>query len=312
MQILRLHEGDRLELSSVVTMGNFDGVHMGHRILLEKLVCRAQQKHLVSVVVTFEPHTREVVTGEEVPRLSTAREKELLLEEYGVDYLVEISFSPHYMAMGKEQFQQQVLIGQLSMKEFVSGEDHRFGNKKAESAKSTASKVENAILSTAIKLYGENGVVAGSREIRDHLAKGEVEAAVTMLGHPYLIVAKRVRGKQIGSENGYPTLNFKSNPQSSKIIPPAGVYAAEVQYQGQKLKGCLYYGDCPTYGDRDLHFEFYSLDLITVDPDVDEECLLWLHKHVRLDRAFSSTQALVTQITKDVETIKRYFVAGSN
>ena len=313
MHIVRLHEGDSIKTPTVVTMGNFDGIHSGHQVLIEKLIRRAQQRRASSVVVTFEPHTREIVTGEKIARISTAGEKEILLKKYGVDYLVEIAFSPHYMAMGKDTFQQEVLVKQLGMIEFVQGEDHSFGSKDSKKKNKVAqSGQQKDILSTAIKLYGENGVVSGSREIREHLAKGEVEAAVTMLGHPYLILAHRVRGKQIGSENGFPTLNFMTASSNSKIIPPAGIYAAEVEYQGQKLKGCLYYGDCPTYGNRELHFEFYSLDLVIVDPEVNEECALWLHKHVRPDHAFSSTQALVAQIEDDVETIKRYFVAGSN
>ena len=317
MQTIRLHEGDTVEQSTVISMGNFDGVHMGHRILLEKLVNRAKQLRVASMVVTFEPHTREVVTGELVPRLSTPQEKQLLLEEIGIDYLVEIDFNSSVVALSKEAFQQEVLVEQLRMVEFVQGEDHRFGSTVQKKSHKKGSEVaqspsQDTILSTAIKLYGENGVVAGSREIREHLAKGEVEAAVTMLGHPYLILAQRIRGKQIASKNGYPTLNFSTSSLDAKIIPPAGVYAAEVRYGEQKLKGCLYYGDCPTYGDRTAHFEFFSLDLVTTDPEVNEECELWLHVHIRPDRAFSSTQALVTQITKDVDTIKSYFVAGSN
>ena len=129
MQIIRLHEGDSIALSTVITMGNFDGVHTGHRVLLEKLVRRAQERRASSVVVTFEPHTRQVVTGEEIPRLSSAREKERLLQEFGIDFLVEIAFSPHYRAMGKEVFQQEVLVKQLGMLEFVQGEDHSCGSK---------------------------------------------------------------------------------------------------------------------------------------------------------------------------------------
>ena len=313
MQIIRLHTGDIIEQPTVVSMGNFDGVHMGHRILLEKLVNRAQQLRVASMVVTFEPHTREVVLGEKVARLSTSQEKARLLESFGVDFLVEIEFTPEYVSYSKDEFQREVLVKQLGMIEFVQGEDHRFGSTDEKKRLDTSqSGVGDTILSTAIKLYGENGVVAGSREIRAHLAKGEVEEAVTMLGHPYLIIAQRIRGEQIASKNGYPTLNFATSPLDTKIIPPAGVYAAEVRYGEQKLKGCLYYGDCPTYGNRTAHFEFFSLDLVTVDPEVNEECELWLHVHIRPDHAFSSTQALVTQITLDVETIKSYFVAGSN
>lgn len=310
MQVITLANDTQLQHPTVMTMGNFDGIHMGHRVLLEKLVSRAQQMRVSSVVVTFEPHTREVVRGDKVPRLSTLEEKVVLLEPFNIDYLVVIPFNKEIAFLGKEEFRENVLKKQLNVTEFIMGEDHRFGRNRSSEEKDLSFRDEkNHFSHIKIKLYGENSITAGSTEIRDFLVNGEISEAVNMLGHPYLVLGNRVRGKQIGTKLGYPTLNFTS-PPSQKIVPPAGVYVAEVEFRTVRLKGCLYYGDCPTFGERELHFEFFSLDLVEQEPEVGEVCQIWIHQFIRNEIAFESSDTLVAQIERDVKTIKNFFVKG--
>jgi len=308
MQVITLSESTKLESHTVITMGNFDGVHLGHRILLEKLISRATQQRISSVVVTFEPHTREIIKGEKVDRLTTLEEKIVLLEPYGIDYLVVIPFNTEVAFLGKEQFRTNVLVNQLNAVEFIMGEDHRFGRNHTKSEKNLSFDTgKNDISSIKIKLYGENSVTAGSTEVRNYLSKGAVSDAVNMLGHPYLVLGTRVRGKHLGTELGYPTLNFTS-PPSQKMVPPPGVYVAEVEFGSSKLKGCLYYGECPTFGDREIHFEFFSLDLVEKDPFVGEICRIWIHQYIRDEQRFNNSDLLVAQIQRDVKTIRNYFV----
>jgi riboflavin kinase/FMN adenylyltransferase len=156
-------------------------------------------------------------------------------------------------------------------------------------------------------LYGENNVVVSSTQIRKLLLKAQVDEAVNLLGHPYLIMGTRIRGERVGTAIGYPTLNFTSPSVMEKIVPPSGVYVAEVSFGGHSLKGCLYYGACPTFGNRELHLEFFSLEKITLEPAIGGECALWLHRFIRHDKKFDSREELVEQISADVEIIKRYF-----
>ncbi len=308
MQVITLSESTKLESPSVITMGNFDGVHLGHRILLEKVISRAIQQRILSVVVTFEPHTREIIKGEKVSRLTTLDEKIVLFEQYDLDYLVVIPFSAEVAFLGKEQFRTNVLVNQLNATEFIMGEDHRFGRNHEKSEKNLSfDEGKNDISRIIIKLYGENSINAGSTEVRNYLSKGNVSEAVNMLGHPYLVLGTRVRGEHIGTELGFPTLNFTS-PSSQKMVPPPGVYVAEVEFGSSKLKGCLYYGECPTFGDRDVHFEFFSLDLVEKDPFVGESCRIWIHQHIRDEQRFNNSDLLVAQIQRDVKIIRHYFV----
>ena len=128
-----------------------------------------------------------------------------------------------------------------------------------------------------------------------------------MLGHPYLISGERTRGLRIGTQLGYPTLNFKS-PPSRKVIPPPGVYAAELEYKGKWERGALYFGDCPTLHERrEVHFEFFSFERGELEVSEGDRACLWLYSFCRPDKVFAGTGELVKQITNDVETIKTFF-----
>ncbi len=308
MEIITLDSSTQLSHHTVATLGNFDGVHLGHHILLEKVVLWAKQHHTFSAVITFEPHTRDIVTDQEVQRLSTQEEKALLFEQFGIDYMVVIPFSVDYASLTRSEFCRDVLQKQLNVQELIVGKGHHFGKKEPKSEKSLSSKsAKNDISTIEIQLYGENEITASSTKIREALAKGALESAVNMLGHPYLVLAQRVRGKQIGTAMGYPTINFRS-PPSQKTVPPSGVYVAEITYREHSLKGALYFGDCPTFGDREIHFEFFSLDLVEEDPEVDEMCQIWIHQFIRKDQKFESQAELIKQITDDVTIIKSFFI----
>jgi len=314
MQKIYYEKSTKLSEQTIVALGNFDGVHNGHRVLIEKVVSRAKQLRAKSCIVTFEPHTREIIEKSCVIKLTTTAEKLLLFENLGVDICVIIPFNEYLSKMPKSEFQSEILQKQLNCKEFISGENQKYGNNSGLFA-NYGKKQENSLNDTGknyfpdavISLYGENNIVVSSTEIRKLLLAAHVDEAVNLLGHPYLIMGTRIRGKQLGSVLGYPTLNFTSPSVMEKIVPPSGVYVAQVQYGKYSLNGCLYYGDCPTFGNRELHIEFFSLDEIVSDPMVGGECALWLHRFIRHDEKFNSQQELVLQIKTDVEIIKRYF-----
>jgi len=310
MNIINYNSTIKIDGSFVATVGNFDGVHLGHRILIEKVVSRARIGNLRSMVVTFEPHTSDVIKEIKTPRITTLDEKLKLIEMLGVDTVIVINFDKSMASLTKEQFLKEIIVEKLHVVELIMGENHRFGSKTKKVEKELLYRDEiNDIKTTKIKLYGENSITAGSTLIRKYLIDGEFDKAVNLLGHPYLIQVARVRGVQKGTEMGFPTLNF-SLPPSQKIVPLVGVYVAEITFRDITLRGCLYFGDCPTFGDRDLHFEFYSLDLVDVDPEIGEECMIWVHHFVRPDREFSNQEELIQQIDNDVKVIKNFFVKG--
>lgn len=292
----------------VVSVGNFDGLHNGHQFLIRTVCERARYHGVKAVVVTFEPHTRAFLYPEKTPPLLTNfDEKALLLRQFGVDYLVCLRFDQNLAGLSPSDFVETVLIGQLNAIEWVMGENHTFGKNRAGAQNFLHNSMsKNHFMMFTVRLHMENEAVASSTAIRTFIGERRIEEAVTMLGHPYLILAERIRGMRKGIELGYPTLNFKC-PPSQKVIPPAGVYAAEVEFGEFRYCGALYYGNCPTYENRDFHFEFHSLEPLQCDPEIGSKAALWLWRHIRQEMSFASETLLVEHIKQDIDTIKRFF-----
>ncbi|MBN1757628.1 MAG: hypothetical protein JW863_04885 [Chitinispirillaceae bacterium] len=294
--------------STVVTVGNFDGVHQGHVLLMKETVRRAGAAGIRSVAITFEPHTREVLFPELVTeRLTTFEEKASLIEQYGIDYLLRIPFTPEFSRKSPEVFIRSVLSDTLHAAEWVMGEGHGVGKDRTGGnnfLRSILSKYH--IIPFTADLLKRDATVISSTQIRMHLVKGRVAEAVEMLGHPYLISAERIQGLKIGSQLGFPTLNF-SRPPSQKVLPPPGVYAAELEYRNSVQPGALYFGDCPTFTGRTAHFEFHVFGNDKPFPETGESARLWLHTFIRPDRSFPTSGELITQIENDISTIQFFF-----
>jgi riboflavin kinase/FMN adenylyltransferase len=300
---------DQIDRQSAVTIGNFDGVHRGHQTLIRELVRRAHEKNLSSVLLTFDPHTRSILYPD-LPQslLTTFDEKAKLIELLGVDYLMKIPFTKEFSDISPEQFLEEVLIKKLHTAEWVMGEGHTIGRERQGGKKFLHNAMDKYHINIfTAELLARNETVVSSTEIRKLVIEGRVAEALEMLGHPYLISAERVSGLKIGSQLGYPTLNFR-RPPSQKVIPPPGVYAAELEFEGIVQPGALYFGDCPTFSNRDVHFEFHSLNLSGKQPEINQKALIWLYKYIREDKVFNEADALVNQIRTDVEKIKLYFM----
>jgi riboflavin kinase/FMN adenylyltransferase len=293
---------------SVITVGNFDGIHKGHYYLIEKLRERAQHHNADSIIVTFEPHTRAFFNPtRKIARLSTFDEKALLLREFAIDYLVCLRFDKELATMTPEDFVKKILIQRFKAVEWVMGKNHTFGkNRKGDYNFLREYDGKNHFNMISVDLYTDSSFIVSSTEIRNLLDEGRMVETMKMLGHPFLVRAERIHGMKKGSELGYPTLNFRC-PPSHKVIPPPGVYAAEVEYGDTRLCGALYFGNCPTFGDRDYHFEFNSLDTISIDPELHKNVAIWIHKFIRYDKTFSSQDDLVKQIKNDIFSIKQFF-----
>ncbi len=309
---MRLLESDEKIPGSegtVVSVGNFDGVHKGHCRLIKKVAELARKRGLLSALITFEPHPR-CILDPDLPFefLTTFDEKAHLIERLGIDYLLCVPFTLEFSRRSPENFIESVLVQQLHAVEWVMGAGHRVGKVQAGEKNflhNVLSKYH--IIPFTTDLLKQQNIIVSSTQIRVNIVNGCIADAVEMLGHPYLISTERIPGLKIGSQLGFPTLNFV-RPPSQKVLPPAGVYAAELEYRGTLQPGALYYGDCPTFADRTTHFEFHALDGGGSFPDFNEGARLWLHKFLRNDRTFSTTAELAAQIDNDVKTIRKFFI----
>ena len=308
MKIIRSNEPIPHIEKSVLSVGNFDGVHYGHQFLINKVCERARSHKASSVIITFEPHTRAFLKPDQTPpRLTTFDEKVLILRDFNIDYLICVPFNKQLSDLSPEAFIKDILIHRFGAVEWVVGENHMFGkDRKGDKNFLHNLAVRNHFSVFTVKLHAKEGMVASSTNIRTLIDESRIDEAVLVLGHAYPIIAERIRGMRKGFELGYPTLNFKC-PSSEKVIPPPGVYAAEVEFRDSKLAGALYYGNCPTFENRDYHFEFHSLDAIEYDPGIHTDVALWLHSFIREDMTFSTEAELVKQITDDITIIGHFF-----
>jgi riboflavin kinase / FMN adenylyltransferase len=308
MYILEQHEKLPENVCSVVSVGNFDGVHHGHQRLIKEVVTRAKLHSCASVLITFDPHTRQVLNPDLfIQLLTTFHEKALLIEKEGIDYLVRIPFTPEFSHQSPEYFIENVLYKQLHAAEWVMGEGHGIGKDRI-GTKNFLHKLlcKYHIIPFTADLLMHSETIVSSTQIRVNIVQGRIAEAIEMLGYPYLIASMRIPGLKIGTQLGFPTLNF-AGPPSQKVLPPTGVYAAELEYNGQFWPGALYFGDCPTFTDRTTHLEFHALSTDGHFPEIGEEGMIWLHSFIRNDRAFPTKEELTQQIENDVKMIKHFF-----
>jgi riboflavin kinase / FMN adenylyltransferase len=311
MKIIQYHESMQpLEKESVVAVGNFDGIHKGHELLIKEVVSRSRQSNLASVIITFEPHTRAFLFPDSVqPMLSTFEEKAELIEKFGVDFLVCIPFDKAFSGLSPDEFIDKIILRTFKARTWVMGESHTFGkNHQGNKNYSHLSKGRNHINKVLVESKDFNQRVISSTEIRAGILEGRIKDAVCMLGHPYLIISERITGLKKGTQIGYPTLNFTSLP-SNKVLPPPGIYAAELSSRKNRRKGALYFGTCPTFGkSRETHFEFHVFDYNGDQPIPGEKACLWLHSMIRKDAVFSDQTELAAAIKKDIQSIQNYFI----
>ncbi len=312
---------------TVVTVGNFDGVHRGHARLIARTVGLAREFGAAAAAVAFEPHTRAVVYPElSTMLLTTIPERAALMAEMGVDYLFLARFDEKFMEMGQDEFIEKVLVGRLRAEAWVMGEGHHVGHDwegRKKNLHFVCGKYHITTFSEPPEMC--RGAMISSTRIRGLVGEGHLREAHEMLGRPYLIAAERVRGLHVATDRlDCPTLNFKM-PEAGKVLPPAGVYAAELEVGvdvnvgidtknirtgKNRLFGALYFGNCPTYEGRETHFEFHALDFEkggVTEPAVGESVNLLLRDYIRPGMTFKSEDALKAQIAIDIDKIKSIF-----
>lgn len=276
-------------------MGKFDGVHIGHRRLLEEII---GQKKLTSCVFTFEPSPASFFGIGDGRELTTKEEKRKLFERMGVDILVEFPLTEKTASIPPENFVADVLAGQMEARLIAAGTDLSFGaGGRGDSKLLRRMGEEFGFEVKVINKVCLEGQEVSSSYIRTQVESGNMEWAELLLGMPYPVMGTVMHGNRIGTELGFPTANLL--PEEKKLLPPRGVYEAEVIYSGRKLKGISNVGCKPTVeGENAVGVETYLYDF---SEEIYGETLeVYLKTFKRPERCFESLDALKEQLRKDI------------
>lgn len=291
---------------TVLTIGNFDGLHLGHQALLGQLTRTARNLGLPAAVLTFEPHPREFFDPASAPaRLTTLREKLELLQRFGADLICVCPFNAALAALSAKDFIDQVLVRTLQVRHLIIGDDFRFGARRsgdfsllAETGPALGFGVE------AMESVVQDGERASSSGVRQALGVGDMERAARLLGRPYSIDGRVVHGKKLGRQLGFATANIRIKHDP---LPLSGVFAVQVEGAGPSpLTGVANLGVRPTVGGElapllEVHLFDFSGDIYGAHLSVS-----FLHK-LRDEMKFPGFDALLAQIRQDAEEARHYF-----
>jgi riboflavin kinase/FMN adenylyltransferase len=300
-----------LPRGGIVTIGNFDGVHLGHRRILEAAVARAKESGRPSVAVTFEPHPLAVLRPDHAPRrIQTLRQKEEAIEALGIDSLLVIPFTRDFSLTEPEAFVRDFLGERLAASELVLGHHFAFGRgKRGDLALLKRLGPECGFDAWGVEEVIEGGEPVSSTRIRDAISKGRLAEANAMLGREYFLEGIVSRGERVGRKIGYPTINLAPE---NELHPADGVYVTRIEISsfGRRFDSVTNIGRRPTvYQDFSTTIETYVLDFTS---DVyGERVRLFFHERLREERTFPSVMALTEQIGRDIESTRAYFARST-
>ena len=293
---------------TIVTLGTFDGVHIGHQKIIEKLLQNAMEYNCESLILTFFPHPRMVLQeGSDIKLLNTIDEKSVLLDKLGLDNLIIHPFDKEFSRLSAEEFVKTILVDTFNIQKIIIGYDHRFGRNRT-------ANIDDLIL------YGEkfgfeveqisaqeiNEVSISSTKIRNAILDGNMALANEYLGYNYNLSGIVSQGKQLGRTIGFPTANLKI-PEEYKLIPKNGVYIVKSILNQITVFGIMNIGVNPTVNGENLSIEVHFLDF---DADLyDEKITISIIDRIRDEQKFESVALLKLQLEKDKNTALSYIGA---
>ncbi|MBT4324447.1 MAG: bifunctional riboflavin kinase/FAD synthetase [Cryomorphaceae bacterium] len=298
MKIYRSIEDYDEDKRSVVTIGTFDGIHLGHQEILSRLIKFSKNKDLNSVVLTFFPHPRIILNKyNEVKMIDTLDEKIIHLNEIGIDSLIIHPFDRNFSLLSANQFIKDFLVDKLKIKHIIIGYDHRFGKGREASVtdlKNYANDYDFTV--EEIKAQEIEKITVSSTKIRNSINQGDIKTTEKYLGRYFNLTGKVVKGDGLGKKINYPTANIFIE-ETYKIIPKDGVYLVETIIKDKLFNGMMNIGHRPTIGTNNKSIEVH---LFNFNEDIYGQVIsIKMISKIRDEKKFSSIQALKEQLVKD-------------
>jgi riboflavin kinase/FMN adenylyltransferase len=290
---------------TIITIGTFDGVHIGHQKIVNKLLENAKNRNVESAILTFFPHPRMVLQDQtEMRLLNTIDERTKLLEKNGVDNLIIHPFDKAFSRLTAEEFVKDILVNQLNIEKIVIGYDHRFGRNRTANIDDLiefGEKYNFEVEQISVQEIHEASV--SSTKIRTALEEGNIALANQYLGYSYFLTGVVKEGKKLGRTIGFPTANLKIE-ENYKLIPKQGVYIIESNLNSKKVYGMMNIGTNPTFDEGLLSIEIHFLDF---NADLyDQKIQISLLKYLRAEQKFASVALLKTQLNIDKNQTLEY------
>lgn len=302
-------EASELLERSVVTIGNFDGMHIGHQAIFQQACHEANSRDATVVALTFEPHPQAFFRPDDAPaRLSPPPYKFELMQEYGAELVVALQFDESISTLEPAEFIEDILVDTLKAEHVVVGQDFRFGKKRAGDTETLREIGADHELTLTVEDFVEfDGETVSSTRIRHAVENGQMEAAEAMLGRAYRLYGEIGHGEKRGRQLGFPTANLEVVDMA---IPPAGVYVTTLGRAGeQHWRAITNIGIRPTFDGREMTIETFVLDE-RVDEQLDlydEQVELDVYRKVREERRFDSPDKLIARIQRDIEEAEAFF-----
>lgn len=291
----------------VVTIGTFDGVHLGHQKILNRVRELARETGGESVLLTFWPHPRMVLRPDnhQIKLLSTQEEKQRLLSRFGIDHLVSIPFTESFAATSSEEFIQHILIEKIGTRKLVIGYDHRFGKGREGGFEYLqANQGRFGFELEEISREDIDHIGISSTKIRRALEDGDLGTASSFLGRPYELTGQVVKGNQLGRKIGFPTANLQIS-EVHKLIPKDGAYVVSVLHGNKVFRGMLNIGNRPTLKGSNKTVETH---LIGFAGDLyGEELEVHFHQYLREEQKFDTLEQLTGQLNSDKQAVLEFF-----
>mgnify|MGYP001352037050 FL=1 len=294
---------------SILTLGTFDGVHKGHRKIISNLKSEAKRNNLRSIILTFFPHPRNIVSSEIIKSISTIDEKIKIFSDLGIDELIIQKFDKSFASMDAKEFI-ELLVNNLKIKKIIVGYNHRFGKNRSADInvlKDFSLKYDFEVLE--IKAFEVENIKISSTKIRDAIQQGNIKLCNNYLGYNFNINGDVVKGKSIGKSLGFPTANIKI-VEEYKIMPKNGVYLVRCFFEKEKLYGMMNIGFNPTFGSNDKTLEVNIFDF---DKDLYGETIrIEFLNFIREEIKFENVELLQNQLIKDRENCIKHINSTYN
>lgn len=304
MQLVRgIHNIQAIDHGCVLTIGNFDGVHLGHGRVISALVRKAKALNCTAAVMVFEPQPQELFAPETAPaRLTRLRDKYALLERLGVEKLICVNFNRQFASQSAEHFIEHLLVKKLGIKHLIIGDDFRFGqHRKGDFTMLCEAGAKHGFGVSDTQSFKVEGCRISSTEIRQALEQDRLTDAANMLGRPYSIIGRVFHGDKRGRTIGFPTANVKLK---RRVSPVSGVYAVKVQTPTTQLSGVANIGSRPTVAGIRQQLEVHIFDF---DGDLYGQIIeVTLLKKLRTEKKFENIEQLTKQIDIDSQQAKHY------